>query len=510
MKYLGAVAWLGAVLATASGAWAQFGLSGAPELVPLFPQTSRLPAAYPASEQPDIGLPADQRPAPLSVPRKTRPIKPTASYAPTGSASRSPYEPGYSYRPLSGEAVGAEWPAAAAGSEAPATPVWTQDPPVGRSGGFGRAQAEPAGLIGQMLDESGCWGGVPGYAGQQARCDAGFAPGGSQAEPCFQPMWYVGAAGLIMSRDKANGVWTTYESGASANRLMRTTDAEVDWRGGYEVRLGRYFASGRWALEGVYWSIDGFQGFASSSVAGGTVSTPLIVSDIEFAGTSGTAYFDEAEEHRLWRRNEFENIEINLTRHRVDPYGASLVDLHWLLGVRYFRFEESLRFGSLAAGGTWGGTDPDEAYLSDRVNNNLIGVQIGLETGCQLGYKLRVFLAPKVGLYNNHIENRFDAYRGDGVLASPTAASGFAGTYPVVATTDAFAFLAEIDAGVDWQFHPRWNAFAGYRLVAATGIALADHQIPTYVADIGNELALIDHNGHLILHGAVAGLQFRF
>jgi hypothetical protein len=62
---------------------------------------------------------------------------------------------------------------------------------------------------------------------------------------------------------------------------------------------------------------------------------------------------------------------------------------------------------------------------------------------------------------------------------------------------------------VDWQFHERWSAFLGYRLLVATGIGLADHQLTPYVVDIP-ELADIDTNGTLILHGAFAGLTCRF
>ena len=81
--------------------------------------------------------------------------------------------------------------------------------------------------------------------------------------------------------------------------------------------------------------------------------------------------------------------------------------------------------------------------------------------------------------------------------------------YPVAASKDQFSVLAQIDAGLDWRFHPQWRAFAGYRLIAATGIGLADHQFLTYVVDIP-EYSRIKSNGNLLLHGAFAGVEFRF
>jgi hypothetical protein len=49
----------------------------------------------------------------------------------------------------------------------------------------------------------------------------------------------------------------------------------------------------------------------------------------------------------------------------------------------------------------------------------------------------------------------------------------------------------------------------GYRVLAATGIGLADNQIPPYLNDIPT-IQDIDRNGSLILHGAFAGLTYRF
>jgi hypothetical protein len=170
-------------------------------------------------------------------------------------------------------------------------------------------------------------------------------------------------------------------------------------------------------------------------------------------------------------------------------------------------FQEELGYGSLAFGGSWGGID--EAYLRDRIINTLIGGQIGFDAGCHLGNMFRIYVAPKFGIYNNHIVNNFIAVRGDGTVATPTAASGVTGTYPVVADKDVFSCITQVDAGVEWKFHPQWSAFIAYRLVAATGIGLADHQIPANIVDIP-ALSVVKHNGDLLLHGSLAGIKAEF
>lgn len=391
---------------------------------------------------------------------------------------------------------------ASAGQPAPSAPSPAQ-PPAPTT-----PPASSPSIVSQMLLEAGC-GDAPSY---QPRGCRSFASGTCDAngDVCFEPCWYVSGAGLVMTRDHGNRVWTTFETGVPANGLMHTENASADWEGGYEIRLGRRLAGGCWAVEGTYWAVNGFDGYAEAWAPGlGTLSTPLGVSGIEFDGQGGDLFFNDAAEHRLWRHDDINNVEINLVRSRLAEE-RGLADVRYLLGVRYFRFSDELTFGSLAFGGDgWGGSGLDEAYLYDRVTNHLVGFQFGLDARYHLGYGLRLFAAPTMAIGGNHIAHRFRAYRGDGLGASLSPLSGFTGDYPVSSSDNVFAFLGQIDAGLDWQLNPRWSAFIGYRLIAATGIGLADSQIPESVDNLP-ELANVDHNGHLIVHGGFAGLKVRF
>ncbi len=332
------------------------------------------------------------------------------------------------------------------------------------------------------------------------------------ASPCSAepfPVWFGSVSGLVLTRNSPNRVWTTFENNNNPNQLMNTNDADVDWGSGGEVRFGRWFRCRQLGVEVRYWTTEQFTGFSSQTNAN-LVSTPLILNDIEFAGVNGGAIFDGAAEHRLWRSNELYNVELNLVSGDV-PLGW---DDDWrvsgLAGVRFFRFDERLVFGSLDAGGTWGGNGGiDEAYLNDRVENDLFGVQVGFRVAKRFWRNLRLFLEPQVGVFNNHIHHRFEAYRGDGAVAAPTVASGVTGTYPVSSSENGVSFLTQIDLGLEWQMTQRWSVQVGYRVLAMTGIALADSQIPTYVVDIP-ELAAIDNNADLVLHGGFAGLSYNY
>ena len=139
----------------------------------------------------------------------------------------------------------------------------------------------------------------------------------------------------------------------------------------------------------------------------------------------------------------------------------------------------------------------------------MIGVQIGYLLEYRLGDCGSAFIAPKIGLYNNHIKNYFDLYQGDGTAAAPTAFSGVAGGYPVASSKNIASFLSEVDLGLRFRLTEHWSLFGGYRVVVINGVGLSDDQIPQYIVDIP-EISSIDSNGSLIVHGAFLGLGFSF
>jgi hypothetical protein len=534
MRYLHLSAFFVAIGWAASAAHGQ-GLYGAPEMLRLVPPgMEAVPQGPPPAAQGDYGpvrytsgQTAYGYNQPGPAPQSDSAPMPTALNPPVAAVNRSAYataannsgsyagnyDPAYSDRPI-----------AAAPTAPPLTPV--PAPPASQpvAAPIQPIPQQPRNLVNQMLDDAGSGPGAcaPNYAamGQGGLgCQAGGPNCNFDAASCYQPLWYVSAAGLFLTRDKPNGVWTTYDMADVNNQIMKTTDCFMDWRGGYEVKIGRRFGcNGCWAVEGDYWAIDQFTSHTEMVVPGGHVGTPLIVDRVAFNGTTANNYFDSAEEHALWRDNRFQSAELNLIRTFGGeccsggclPSGCcSPFDLSVMAGVRWFEFTEELTLGTLANGGTWGTPPYDqEAYFSDHISNTLIGFQFGFDVGYRIGNTLRLYVTPKLGLYDNHIVARCDLFRGDGVQGAPTPGNG-TGSYPVFADKNVFSFMAQIDVGFEWQFHRQWCAYAGYRLLGATGIGLADNQIPFYLNDLP-ELGNIKHNGDLLVHGGFAGLKFAF
>ena len=468
-----------AVSWSTSGAWAQFGLYGAPEALRL-PQTQPdvLPQynSYPNTNATVYVVPATR------VVAEPNPLRATGRVPASGETTPL-------YIPSRGQAAENRW--------VKSTPSVAQP------------SVRPVSMVDHMLQQAtGC--GVADDCGATGNCEATGDCGAESCLPAPCCPWFASASWLILGRDKPNYLWTTYESGNEPNQLRHPWGME--WTNGGEIQFGRRFCCDQWGLELSYWTIDPMHSFSSITHPGGlgTVSTTLRVSEIEFAGVNGVDLFDNAAEHRLWRRNEFHNVELNLMRYTMARDCGRPWDFSCSAGVRFFRFEENLKFGSLEDGCIWGQQGGiREAYLDDNIENNLLGVQFGCDARYNGWGNLGFFLSPKFGIYNNRIEHKFQAYRGDGTVANPTVASGVTDSYPVESSTDVFSFLTEVDVGVDWQISQRWSARVGYRVMAVTGVGLADNQIPTYIVDIP-EIRDIDHNGNLLLHGAFAGVTYNY
>ena len=491
------------VLIGAATAWGQYGLYGSPELVslpPVQPAVGVVPGMYP-STQPAINCSAIQPGPMIAAPVTGRYGAPTPPAPPAPPVPPAPKTPTEAASPSPSDAP-VLVPTPQRLDVAPARPA---------------SPAAAPSLVEQMLNDSvtssapsaGCGGCYSSSieAFEDAACNAdNYCYDECCTTECCP--WYGQVSALMLSRNKANRVWVTHETITQANQLMNTQDIDMQWKWGGEIRFGRRFCCGAWALEATYWTTEAFAGNASRTDAG-NLSTPLTVSGIEFGvGNNATNWFDGADEHRLSRRNEFQNVELDFVNYPFLSNGYSTWDLSWSMGARFFRFEEQLVFSSLRNTGSWS-VGNEWAALDDQVINSLIGLQMGFDAHYRIAPSWSLYVGPKFGIYTNHIRHRFNAYLGDGTEATPTAASGVTGSYPVESSANAISFLTEVDLGLQWQISPRWSAHLGYRVIVATGIGLSDNQIPPYIVDIP-EIRDIDKNGELILHGATFGLSYNF
>ncbi|MCH8921761.1 MAG: BBP7 family outer membrane beta-barrel protein [Planctomycetes bacterium] len=318
----------------------------------------------------------------------------------------------------------------------------------------------------------------------------------SDCDLCGGGCWYGSVAGMIMTRDRPDPVWLTYPGASLTTNLMGTTDTSIGWTGGWQFVLGRRMSDCH-RLELVYWGLDPVvYNDSARDAATNNLSTPLDFGTLMAGGGLLGDLFDAAREHRFRRENEIHNIELNVVHESL--MSCCGFELEWILGARYFRFDENWAFSSVDAGFDFGDDPTREGHYDIDTVNHLVGLQIGTMARWQLCRRWGLHAGQKVGIYANDVSHRSRGYRGDGASA-----------FNIASNKDEVSFLAELDLGLDYMISSRWRAFATYRAVAVSNVALADDQVPQFISDAAG-IANIDTNGHLILHGLLIGAEYRF
>jgi len=330
--------------------------------------------------------------------------------------------------------------------------------------------------------------------------------------------WYGSVTAFYMTRNQPDGFWSSANFTHEEDQIFKTDHLDLEWKMGGEIRFGRRFCCNvgcgcecvqrTWALEAAYWTLEPFDGYRSITAPGSdNLVTPINLSYVPIDGTNLGYYFDNSPEHRVWRHNEMHSVEINLLSSRVDYFTGPSWNVDWLVGLRYSRFNERLVFGGVSNGNAWGDDPPEQAYIDEWVDNNLFGVQFGVDASyCWQNRRLSVHFRPRVGLYNNSINQNFAVYDGDGVSATQSI---YNLQYPVKSSRNTVSFMTQLDMGLGWEIFKNCRLTCGYRVVVLTGMGLADNQVPAFLLDTP-EIRDIASNANLVLHGGYAGLEFNF
>jgi hypothetical protein len=312
--------------------------------------------------------------------------------------------------------------------------------------------------------------------------------------PCgCGPTWFGSAAWLRMSRSRNDNFQVT-SFGPDPRLSLMTTDsvAPDDWQHGFEVSLGRYLNCNT-RVAATYWTLDPDHNEASVTDPTSQLISAFNFDGLDFGNTSVNSVFDGVSLQRASMRSEVHNFEVNLWRDLPVCCCGERLRVSALTGFRYFRFTEDFRF-----------SPEDASTFAIEVENNLIGWQVGSRADYRVTCGLSAFADVRFGIYYNDIENRATLQDASGIYANDQ----FGNYWNISSHRDDFSTLAQLDLGGRWQVNCNWSVYAGYRLVAVSGVALSTEQIPFYVADYEN-LKSVDNNGHLFLHGAFAGVEFK-
>lgn len=344
------------------------------------------------------------------------------------------------------------------------------------------------------------------------------------------PQWFGGVYGLYMSRDDSNLLCMAYDSANWDDQVVTSRDAEWDWQGGVEARLGRTFGcSNLWAIEGVYWGIYDDGGVfhqATTADVQGNLNASQAYNELNIGIENASNWTDAAQVFQLRRHYDVNNVEINLLRFGVlgDPYGGISAggpyglgnawggprfSMSGSVGVRYFHLDEGFSFLAENGNGIVGDNPLDELIYQVETENHLVGVQLGARADYWATQRFSAFADIKFGLYGNYIDQQQLVALGDGTVATINGGPWAGQRYDIHADKCDVSFLGEVRLGGAYQINQRWRAVGAYRAVAVTGVALSTEQVPIQFEDLAGA-AFLDSNGSLILHGVQLGVEAAF
>ena len=211
-------------------------------------------------------------------------------------------------------------------------------------------------------------------------------------------------------------------------------------------------------------------------------------------------YFNGADSHRMVRRFDFANIELNgVATHDCDPTCGQIA---WIYGIRYFKFEADIHFATSTGIGS---VSPFDAAYDVNLENHLVGVQLGALYQRPIRPGLGMTATFKGGLYNNHLEHHSRL----GSSAEPAVIDGGPDDgepFEINNSRNHVAFLSEADIGFEGCWHG-WTVTATYRAVVATNVGIVTDQIASDFTRIAPNQQ-ISARDQIFLHGGYVGAAY--
>lgn len=199
--------------------------------------------------------------------------------------------------------------------------------------------------------------------------------------------------------------------------------------------------------------------------------------------------FVAARSQRLDYESDLDSLELNYRYALTSPSDRSYTTL--VAGFRYMSINEEFMFtsndGASRLGGRLGTYEID-------TSNDLVGLQIGVDSGVQVTPNLGLDVRVRGGLMLNFNDQSSTFVNDNGI---PTVLTGSE-------SDTSLAPLVELEGSASWDIGDNFTLKAGYQLLALSGIALAPSQFGPL-----DELGDLNRSS-VIYHGPFVGLELRF
>jgi len=294
--------------------------------------------------------------------------------------------------------------------------------------------------------------------------------------------WFGSAGGLILGAPTRHSDYMSYDS-ATLLPVMQTGQLTNNFAGGVDVLAGRMFGCGNWGMAVNYWGVypSAQQADIYNTNVTGNLGSYLNFGGLNYNGNPATNYWNNVFHQRLVTSQAINSVEWNLLGNcgcmgglwGCSPWtgcncgGACGPRLGggWLMGVRYFQFNDGFRFYSDNADNVFDGS-ANEIQYNVQTRNNLLGFQVGGGLNYRIYNCFSLYGIGRAGIYGNHAIVNQAVY---GSAGDATVNAGpYTGTaYRFNSSATNLAFLGQLDLGGRYQVSKCWSINGGYRWSAS-------------------------------------------
>ena len=366
---------------------------------------------------------------------------------------------------------------------------------------YGRPVAQPYFDFPTWARYSGCrpaplaWGYDPfpnyGPCEGQAACYPSVAcPGDFVAHRPSD--WYATADFTPLMIDHLNGIPIARLGPTLANPtrmgrvVLSTEDLVPEFAAGGEFTIGRRIFD-CYRLEGTYLGKHDWDDVKlvtnADTTATGAGSLSTFLGGFRIPPTAG---LDGNDLVAISQSSTFQSAELNLRYWADMPPGP--FDVSYLIGLRYLQIGEQFLYSGEANLGA------EFNDLRIDTQNDLIGLQIGIDGAFLISTRWWVDVDLKGGIYNNSASQNSS-------LLSTVVPSG-----SVSDSRDATAFVGDISVVANWAITPYWTFRIGYQALFVNGVALAHEQNTSPLFQ--NTPGILNDAGEICYHGPIIGLTW--
>lgn len=199
--------------------------------------------------------------------------------------------------------------------------------------------------------------------------------------------------------------------------------------------------------------------------------------------------FVQAAGQQLDYESNLNSLEFNYRYALTPPSEQSFATL--TAGLRYMSIDEGFNLTSLDGSTRLGG---NIGTYRIRTNNDLLGLQVGVDSGVQLTPSLGLGLSAKAGLMLN-FNSQNSVFTNDNGLPTVLAGAG---------SSTSLSPVFELEGTARWDISDNFTLKTGYHLLALGGVATAPAQFGP-LEELGNL-----ERTSVLYHGPFVGFEARF